>query len=246
MKKILCLLITAAFLAGCGHSRDKLGMNTGRDYVSWTNGTVKFSTYRFSDGIGKNVPAFEVFLNYQDGRNIHMPIDALALGYGASSPMGELGFYKPEKLSDAEILLQTDEKLVLHLKYDPWTIYGEQITLDKQITVYRDSPILSVIDYYTGLFELLNIAAGMYTAYTGTVTDIENGYAVEYFNETGQEPFSVSSVIVMPDTEEKTTNETFGTVLLKKGVTSNEALRYYIGISDKGVDYLLDELDKIL
>lgn len=246
MKKVLCLLITAAFMAGCGHFQDKLGMKTGKDHVSWTNGTLQFSTYTHSGDISNNIPAFEVFLKYQDGRNIHMPIDIYALGYGASSPMGELGFYKPEKLADAEILLQTDEKMVLHLKYDPWTIYGEQIILDKQITIYKDSPILSVIDYYTGLFELLNIAAGMTTSFTGTVKDIENGYAVEYFHEAGNEPYRVSSVIVMPDVEEKNTDETFGTVLLKKGVTSNEALHYYIGLSDKGVDYLLEELDKFL
>jgi hypothetical protein len=35
-------------------------------------------------------------------------------------------------------------------------------------------------------------------------------------------------------------------VFVTKGVTSNEPLRYYVGLSDKGMDYLLEELDKIL
>lgn len=239
MKKTLCLLSAALLLTGCNLFQNRLEFKTNKDYVSWENGNLQFYTYRYSEDVKFNLPAFEVFLKYQDGRNIHMPIDGYALGYGASCPLGGLGFYKPKNLEMAEVLMQTDEKLVVHLRYEPWTIYDEQITLDKQITIYKDSPILSVIDYYTGLFELLNIAAGMTTAFAGTVTEIENGYTIDY-------PYGVASIIVMPDAEEKYVDETFGTTLLKKGVTSNEALHYYIGLSDKGEAYLLEELDKIL
>lgn len=246
MKKILCLLIAIVLFSGCSLFRDKLEMKVNKDYVSWKNSTLQISTYRYRDGINHNLPAFEVFTKTADGKNIQMPIDPYALGYGASSPMGDMGFYKPEKLADAEILFKSDDKLIIHLSYEPWLIYDEKINLDKQITIYRDSPIMTVIDYYSGQFELLNIAAGMTTAYEGKVEKLDNGYSIRYFTGNEYIPEGISSIIVMPGVEELSTNETFGTVLLKKGVVNNEPLRYYVGISSKGVDFLLDELNKIL
>lgn len=246
MKKILFLCISALLLTGCNSAQHKLALKKNKDYVSWENPSLTFCTYTHSEGVKFNVPAFEVFIKTGNNSNLHMPIDSYAMGYGASCPMGDLGFYKPEKLADAEILSQTEEKMVIHLSYKPWIIYGEQIILDKQITILKDSPIMTVIDYYSGQFDLLNIAAGMTTAYNGSATKLDNGYKVEYFTGNENVPQGISSIIVMPGVEELSTNETFGTVLLKKAVTSNEPLRYYVGVSDKGADYLLDELNKIL
>ena len=237
MKKILYLLMAALLLPGCSNS--KLEMKVSKNYVSWKNGTIQFRTYTHAEGVNFNGPAFEVILKKADGKKIHMPVDSYALGYGASSPMGELGFYKPQKLAKAEILIKTDEMMIIHLSYEPWMIFDEPITLDKQITIYNNSPILKIIDYYTGNFELLNVATGMTTASVGTVKEIKNGFSIDY-------PYGVTSVIVMPDSQEQSVNQGLGTVLLKKEVVNNEPRRYYIGISDKGETYLLDELDKIL
>ena len=41
-------------------------------------------------------------------------------------------------------------------------------------------------------------------------------------------------------------DETFKTVLLRKAVTNDEPVRYYIGLSDKGMDYLLEEVANFL
>ena len=98
---------------------------------------------------------------------------------------------------------------------------------------------MAVIDYYEGEFELLNIAAGMTTAITGTVKELDNGYSIEY-------PSGIGSIIIMPQAEEKVFNGSFDRVMLKKAVSSGEPLRYYVGLSDKGIEYLLEELDKIL
>ena len=239
MKKTLCLLLTVFLAANCNHLQNRLSINDKQNCVSWSNGTIQFSTDKESNDQKNNLPAFEAYVKKQDGKTIHMPIDAYALGYGGSSPMGTLDFYKPQKLAKAETLAITNEKLVIHLSYEPWTIYDEEIILDKQITIFKDSPILSVIDYYSGMFELLNIAAGMTTAYVGEIKKIENGFVVEY-------PYGITSVIVMPNAEEQLVNDTFGTVLLKKPVINNEPLRYYVGLSDKGEEYLLEELNKIL
>lgn len=239
MKKTLYLIILAAICVSCGRSQGQLSMKIQKDCISWTNGTIKFTTDRKHEGLNYNAPAFEAYFKGEDGKTTHMPIDQYALGYGASCPMGDIGFYRPSSLAKAEILSQTDEKLVLHLSYDPWTIYGETIILDKQITIFHDSPVLSVIDYYTGTFRMLNIAAGMTTSGNGTVQDTYKGYTIQY-------PMGITSLIVMPDADEMLVDETFKTVLLRKAVTNDEPVRYYIGLSDKGMDYLLEEVAKFL
>lgn len=239
MRKTVYLIIVAAICVSCGQFQDRLSMKSHKDRVSWGNPTVQFSTDRKSEGIHYNAPAFEACVKCEDGKTVHMPVDKYALGYGGSCPMGEAGFYKPSSLAQAEILSQTQDKLVLHLSYEPWTIYGETIILDKQVTISLDSPVLSVIDYYTGTFKMLNIAAGMTTSGNGTVQDTDKGYTIQY-------PTGITSMIIMPDADELTVDETFKTVLLKKAVTNDEPVRYYIGLSDKGMDYLLDELAKFL
>ena len=239
MKKISYLIIIAAICVSCGRFQNGLSMKTHKDCISWGNPTVQFSTDRKSEGIHYNAPAFEAYVKTEDGKTVHMPVDEYALGYGGSCPMGETGFYRPSSLAEAEILSQTNDKLVLHLSYEPWTIFGETIVLDKQITITLDNPILSVIDYYTGTFQKLNIAAGMTTSGNATVQNTEKGYTIQY-------PTGITSLIVMPDADELTVDETFKTVLLKKAVTNDEPVRYYIGISDKGMDYLLEELAKFL
>ena len=50
----------------------------------------------------------------------------------------------------------------------------------------------------------------------------------------------------MPQSDEKTVDDTFMQVLTGKKVTDNEPLRYYICISDKGEEYLLEKIANIL
>ena len=105
--------------------------------------------------------------------------------------------------------------------------------------MYKDIPFMSVIDYYTGQFDTLNVVAGLTTAGVGEVKEIKNGYSIKY-------PYGVTAVIVMPQSDEKTVDDTFMQVLTGKKVTDNEPLRYYIGISDKGEEYLLEKIANIL
>lgn len=239
MRKTVYLLIVATICVSCNRFQDSLSMKNHKDCVTWSNGTVQFSTDKVYEGIKSNAPAFEAYVRNVNGKIIHLPVDKYALGYGGSSPMGETGFYRPEAMAGAEILSQTDRQLVLHLSYEPWTIYGETVILDKQITISLDSPVLSVIDYYTGTFRKLNIAAGMTTSGNATVSDTDKGYTIQYQS-------GISSLIVMPDADELQVDETLKTVLLKKAVTNDEPVRYYIGLSDKGMDYLLEQLAEIL
>ena len=203
------------------------------------NGTIGFQTDMNSNGKRQDNLGFNAYVKCENGRTIQMP-GTDKLGYGASCPLGSSGLYKNDDgYSKAEIMMQTDDKMVIHLSHDQWELYDVPVSFDKQITLFRDSPIMSVIDYYTGAFELLNVAAGINTSGTDMVTELEKGYAIEY-------PNGVTAIIIMPLLEEKIFNEEIGSVFVSKGITSDEPLRYYVGLSDKGKEYLLEELDKIL
>lgn len=240
MKRILLLLLTTFILADCSDRDKGFGLKVSKNLISWTNGSVRFEAEKKTSGKRNPNPAFQLYIRDQHGKEIQMPFDTYALGYGASCPMGNSGLYKPEHgISNAEILIQTPDQMVIHLEYDPWIIVDQSITLNKQITLFRDSPIMKVIDYYDGIFELLNIAAGLSSASTGNIKEIDEGFAIEY-------PHGVTATIIMPGVEEKTKTDAIGSVFVRKAISSGEPLRYYVGISDKGLDYLLDELDKIL
>ena len=236
MRKTLLLLVTAATLAGCTHNTNTFKADTKE--AVWKNSLVKFRTDMDHKENGGDV-AFDAFVTLSDGKTVSMPSDTVALGYGASSPIGDMGFYKPGKGAGmAEILSLTEQEMVLHLHYDSWRIYDAAVTLDKQITLKSNSPVMKVIDYYTGEFDFLNVAAGLTLANAGTAHEIDNGFSVSY-------PSGITAIIVMPDADERLVRDSLGTVLVRKAVRSDEPLRYYIGLSDKGESYLLEQLDNL-
>ena len=239
MKKLMILFLAVSTLLSCSQVGNGFKFQVNRNKVSWMNGTIGFRTDMNSNGKRQDNLGFTAYVKCGNGRTIQMPGTDI-LGYGASSPLGESGLYKnKDGYSKAEIMIETDDRMAIHLHHDQWELYEVPVSFDKQITLYRDSPIMAVIDYYEGPFELLNVAAGVSTAHEGKVEELENGYAIEY-------PNGITSIIIMPEMEEKTYNETSGSVFVTKNVVPDEPLRYYVGLSDKGKEYLLEELDKIL
>lgn len=240
MKRTLFILISAVILAGCSDVGKGFDLKVTKNGITWMNGVIRFQAESNKQDQRKHNPAFQAYAAFQDGKTVAMPSDTYTLGFGASCPMGTSGLYKPEEgFSQAEILIQTDQQMVIHLHHDPWVIIDQPVTLDKQITLFRDSPIMAVIDYYEGRFELLNIAAGLTFGNAKKIEELENGFAVEYHN-------GMTAVLVMPTANEKTINRSLGSVFTKKSVESGEPLRYYVGISDKGKEFLLEELTRIL
>ena len=240
MKRLLLLLLAVYTFTGCNRVGSGFNVQTRKNSVSWMNGSVMFQTDMDSKGRKEDNPGFKAYLKCEDGKTVRMPSDSYSLGYGASFPMGTSGMYAPDNgYSQVETLLETDDRVIIHLHHDPWTIFDEPITLDKQITLFSDSPVMAVIDYYTGAFDLLNVAAVLTTAGVGTVKELEKGFSIDY-------PDGITAIIIMPAMEQKGVDEPDSRVFVSKGITRNEPLHYYVGISDKGLDYLLDELDKIL
>ena len=240
MRKILILLLALFTLAGCNNTPAGLELSVRKNKISWTNGTIRFQTEMDSKRKRHEYAGFKAYLRLSDGREIQMPSQSNSLGYGASFPMGTSGMYSPDNgYSLAETMLKTDDRMIIRLHHDPWPIFDEPITLDKQITLYTDSPIMYVIDYYTGAFDLLNVAAEISAAKAGTVKELEKGFLVEYSN-------GVTAIIIMPEMQEKLYDESEGRIFVSRGVKCDEPLSYYVGISDKGQDYLLEELAKIM
>lgn len=240
MKKILYIMLMAASLSGCDGTGDEFGMNIRKDRISWNNSKLEFST-DMNPERGKDYNnSFRVSVLTKEGKTIRMPADMSGLGYGASCPMGTSGLYKPENgIASAEILQQTQERIIIHLKYNKWEILDAPVMLDKQITLFHDSPVMAVIDYYDGEFELLNVAAGLTSACALEISGTENGYILTY-------PDNITGIIVMPDADEITREREPDNVLLRKEIENGQVIHYYVGLSDRGKDYLLEKLAEIL
>lgn len=242
MRYKLVILLASVLLTGCYELNKGLGMKVSNNEVCWKNSVMEFrTTLKPADQAKKyNPPAIDAYLTNNEGKHIHMPIDIMGLGYGASSPIkARIVLNKPDNgIKNAELLMLTKDKMVTHIEYEPWVIQDEEITLDKQITLYKESPIMSVIDYYKGEFELINVAAGLTTCMTGTISELENGYAVEY-------PNGVTAIIVAADSVKKSNSSLYHNGLLQKQLANDEPFRYWVGISGRGRDYLLEELAKL-
>ncbi len=239
MKRFFLLILALPTLLGCSQVGNGFKFQVRNGRVSWMNGTIGFRTDMNSDGKRQDNLGFTAFIKGKNGRTIQMPGTDI-LGYGASSPLGASGLYKDnDGYSKAEIMMRTDDRMIIHLHHDPWELFDTPVSFDKQITLFHDSPIMAVIDYYKGDFDLLNVAAGIETEGSETIQELENGYAITYRD--GQ-----TALIIMPDAEEKKRYEAMGSVFVTKGITSDEPLRYFIGLSDRGMDYLLERLSEIL
>ena len=239
MKKLLSYIAIILLFTACGgKTNGSLYLKTAGKSAKWGNSMVEFRTDMDSKDKRNDLTAFQAAIRI-NGKLVNLKEDNTALGYGASAPQGTSGLYAPQKgCSMAEVLISTPQQTDIRLHYDNWNVIDATVSLDKQIIIYKDSPIMKVMDYYNGEFEILNIAAGMPIGYNGTVSEIENGYAVKYID-------NITAIIIMPDAEHRITDRGTGNVFLKKEVTPNQPLCYYIGISDKGVDYLVDEYLKI-
>lgn len=89
---------------------------------------------------------------------------AVSLGAGSSSPLvaGQI-IYPATNYRSYEILSQNEEEIVFVLHYPAWDVDGHQVALDRKITVMAGTYFCMSEDTYTGDFEALTIAAGIFT-----------------------------------------------------------------------------------
>jgi len=89
---------------------------------------------------------------------------AVSLGAGASAPIvdGQL-VYPATNFRSWEVLDSTATSISFVLRYPAWEIEGMHVALEKKITVEAGTYFCKVEDIYTGDFEALAIAAGVFT-----------------------------------------------------------------------------------
>jgi len=89
---------------------------------------------------------------------------SVSLGGGASAPLvdGQL-IYPATNYRSWEILSETDDEVSFVLNYPAWDVCGTEVSLAKKITVTADSYFCKVEDVYSGEFDSLTVAAGLFT-----------------------------------------------------------------------------------
>ena len=200
---------------------------------------IEFRTDMDSNGKRNDLPTFQVAVMI-NGKLTELKQDNTALGYGASAPQGSSGLYAPPKgCSTVQMLSMTPDKMDFRIGYEKWYVLDTEVALDKQVSIYSNNPVIKVIDFYSGDFDLLNVSAGLPIGYNGFVSKIDNGYTIKYNN-------GVTAIIVMPNVEQAVMERGSGNVFLKKEIAADEPLYYYVGFSDQGSDYLLEQLAKIM
>lgn len=239
MKKILNVTVFLLLFCSCGNNNGSPDLKVTKKTAVWKNSLIEFRTDRDSNGKRNDLPTFQVAVNI-NGKMTGLKQDNTALGYGASAPQGTSGLYaSPKGFSSVQLLSRTPDRMDIHLGYDKWYVLDTQVALDKQVSIFNNNPVIKVIDFYSGDFDLLNVSAGMPIGYNGSVSETDNGYIIKYSN-------GVTAVIVMPNVEQMVVEKGSGNVFLKKEIAADEPLYYYIGFSDQGSDYLLEQLAKIM
>lgn len=159
---------------------------------------------------------------------------SVSLGGGASAPYvdGQL-CYPATNYRSWEILDGNDDELSFVLNYPAWDVNGVQVSLAKKITVYKDSYFCKAEDVYSGDFETLTIAAGIFTHDVAESRVSDDRFAIwEHASDQSVEPEDgmLGVGIYMPGAEEVLSLQLEKPHLVAlKSVKSGETLSYWFG-----------------
>mgnify|MGYP004445496451 FL=1 len=159
---------------------------------------------------------------------------SVSLGGGASAPLvdGEL-IYPATNYRSWEMVSQSDEQVTFILNYPAWEVAGKQVSLAKKITVYADKYFCKVEDTYSGDFEELVIAAGIFTHEVEQKSVGSDRFAIwEHASDQSIEPEDgmLGVGIVCPGAESVMKIESGKPHLVAtKTIKSGEALTYWFG-----------------
>lgn len=159
---------------------------------------------------------------------------SVSLGGGASAPYvdGRL-CYPVTNYRSWEIVSESDDEISFILHYPAWDVNGVQVSLDKKITVTKDSYFCTAEDVYNGDFESLTIAAGVFIHEEGYSFVSDDRFAVwEHASDQSVEPEDgmLGVAVYMPYADEvkKLEGEKPHIVALKT-VKPGESLTYHFG-----------------
>lgn len=186
----MATVLAAALLCGCGNSTTEKKVMARyvperMDDFVWENNLVCYRAYGPALEGNPTSPGFDLWVKLpgklvadewykgamENGDYYHHDHGgkdcykvAVSLGAGASAPLvdGKL-VYPDHNYKSWEILSETDDRVVFVLSYGPWPLGEGNISLEKKITVEKDSYFCKAEDTYSGDFDSVTIAAGIFT-----------------------------------------------------------------------------------
>ncbi len=159
---------------------------------------------------------------------------AVSLGAGASAPLvdGKL-VYPDHNYRSWEILSESDDQVVFVLRYDAWPLGEGSISLDKKITVDKDTYFCKAEDTYSGDFDSVTVAAGIFTHEVEDSLVLPDRIAIwEHPSDTSVEPEEsmVGVAVHMPEAEASVRVEGVRPHLVcTRTIRPGETLTYWFG-----------------
>ena len=262
MKKIMILAAAVAMMAACAPKEQERkvmarAVPERMDDFVWENNLICGRVYGKALEGDPTAPGTDVWVKlpgglvadqrYKDelenGKSYHIDWGngkdcykvSVSLGGGASSPLvdGQL-IYPATNYRSYDILTDTPEEVVFVLHYPAWEVDGHQVALDRKMTVVPDTYFVKAEDTYTGDFESLVIAAGVFDH--GTCTDpmtAEDRFALwEDASDQSVEPEDgkIGVALVLPGAESVTSlmaNKPH--MVCTKTVKPGETVTYWFG-----------------
>lgn len=229
------------------------------DFI-WENDLVCYRVYGEALEGNPTAPGFDVWvktpgelvaneryrLELEEGLSYHIDRGngkdcykvAVSLGAGASSPVvdGQL-IYPATNYRSWEIVDSSATQLSFVIHYPAWEVDGHQVSLDKKITVTAGSYFCKAEDVYSGDFEKITIAAGVFNHNPEdpdqtTVTESDRLAIWEHASDTSIEPEDgmIGVAVVMPGAEKICALDANKPHLVAlKSVAPGERLSYWFG-----------------
>lgn len=192
MRKIIVLAMAAALFCACSSTPEEQKVMARfvperMDDFVWENDLVCYRAYGKALEGNPTSPGFDIwvktpgelvansryegyllesdeFYHHDHGNGKDCYKVAVSLGAGASAPLvdGQL-IYPATNFRSWEIVDSTATSISFILHYPAWEVEGVQVALDKKITVEAGTYFCKAEDVYTGDFESLTVAAGVFT-----------------------------------------------------------------------------------
>ena len=261
MKKMICIGLLTAALVSCSHQEAKVMARfvpERMDDFVWENEYVCYRAYGKALEGNPTSPGFDVWVKtpgplvansrYEgylregdryyhtdrgDGKDCYKV--AVSLGAGASAPLvdGQL-IYPATNFRSWEIVDSSATSISFILHYPAWEVNGVEVALDKKITVESGSYFCKAEDCYTGDFDSLVVAAGVFThnGWEECYTDGDRLAIWEEASDTSVEPEDgrIGVAVYMPGAESVRVLETERPHLVAtKAIVSGETLCYWFG-----------------
>lgn len=172
-------------------------------------------------------------INWGNGKDCYKV--AVSLGAGASSPLveGEL-IYPSTNYRSFKILEESPDKVVFALIYPEWEVDGNMVGLEKIITVKGGTYFCEVEDVYSGDFDSLTVAAGIFRHEVEDEFLADDRLAIwEKASDTSveSEDGMIGVALVMKEADEVCTMQTGDKShgLAIKKIRSGEKIHYFFG-----------------